>query len=621
MVQSVSSTIRKFLAMPVPLKVIIQGLAILGLAAAILFTGPITQIFVIIGIALFFFTTELLPVDMTAMLVMLLVIISGLVTPTEGFSGFSSTATITVLCMFILSSGVEKTGLINKMGRALFKFAGKSQIRQLLIIALVIGPISGFLNNTAAVAIFLPMIVALAIQAKTPATKLLIPLSFISMLGGTLTLIGTSTNILASSMLPQYELNPLGMFEFSHIGLIVLFVGVFYFLTIGRFILPSRKNEVQEEGFLPSHFLATLRIRKTSKMVGRTIKELKFGTKYNLEVLKLVRGGKSHVKNLTKMKLQHNDLLVLAGDEQRIIDFDRKTHEDLAAVDNPERRVGRGKIIKVVIKSTFFHQKLLSEINFWSRYSVSLIGIHRKELEPGHISNLELKHGEVLLVKTSETSLKRLRKSNDFLVLEEIEGEYRESKTPIAVGIVAWVILLAALNILPISVAALFGVLAMFVTRCLRPEEVYDAVNWDIIFLLAGVIPLGLALQNSGGADLIAQLIVDSAGFLSPMLVLMSFYLITTVMTEIISNNAAVVLLIPIGISVADKLELNPMAFVLAVMFAASTSFLTPVGYQTNTMVYGTGNYKFSDFIKVGAPLNLILLFVTTYLIVHFFGL
>jgi di/tricarboxylate transporter len=588
---------------------------------SLFFVGDMVRVFMIIGMALYLFTTELLPVDMTALLIMLMLILTGLVSPDEGFSGFSNAATLTVLSMFILSAGVERTGLIKKLGGYLFKFAGSSMTRQILVIALFIGPISGFLNNTATVAIFLPMVVSLGLQAKTPITKLLIPLSFISMLGGTLTVIGTSTNVLASSLLTQYDMRPLGMFEFTQIGVIVLIIGVVYFLTIGRFLLPTRENEATEEDFLPDQFLATIRIDHGSRFIGKSVKQLDFETKFNLRVLKIVREEKAFIKALETQPIQENDLLVVSGDTQRIMDFDRRKKETVVAFDHPERRRTRGRIVKIIMKSNFFHQKTISEIKFWRRYNIALLGIHREELHPGHISNLKLQHGEVLLVKVSQTNLKRLRKSRDFMILEEVEGEYREDKSVHALVIIGGVVALAALNILPIAVSAMLGVLVMFLTKILRPFEVYDSVTWDVIFLLAGVIPLGIAMQKSGAADLIANTIVAYSGFMTPLVLLMVFYGLTTVLTEIISNNAAVVLLIPIGISVADKLDLNPIAFVLAVMFAASTSFLTPVGYQTNTMIYGSANYKFSDFIKVGGPLNLILLFVTSYLIYHFFGL
>jgi di/tricarboxylate transporter len=604
------------------LRLVLEVAMVLAALFAIFLAGDVTSVFIIITVALYFFTTEALPVDMTALLVMLLVILSGIVTTQEGFSGFSSPATIAVLCMFILSAGVEKTGVINKLGGMISKYAKNSYSKQISFIAVLIAPVSGFLNNTAAVAIFLPMIVQMSAKLRTAATKLLIPLSFLAMMGGTLTLIGTSTNILASETLAQSGFEPLGMFEFTHIGVVVLLIGIVYFLTIGRFLLPSRGAEAQKDKLLPDHFLSSVKINKGSRLIGKTVKSLHFESKFGLKVLKLVRGRTSYVKGLSDREFAEGDVLIVSGDEQSVINFDGAKKGTLVPLDSFDRRMPNGKIVKVMIKSAnFLHRKTLGSVNFWKRYSVSVIGIHREDVDPGHVSNMTLKNGEVLLVRTSGVNLKKLRKSKDFMVLEEVEDAYDESKTLVAVGIVGVVVVLAALNILPIAVAALVGVLLMFVTKCLNPDEVYDAVNWDVIFLLAGVIPLGLALQNSGGADIIADAVVKSSEFLSPLLLLMVFYLITTLLTEIISNNAAVVLLIPIGLSVADKLELNPTAFVLAVMFAASTSFLTPVGYQTNTMIYGAGNYKFSDFIKVGAPLNLILLVVTTLLISHFFGL
>ena len=612
----------KTLAQKITFRLILEILMVFSAIAAIFLAEDITSVFIIIVVALYFFTTEALPVDMTALLVMLLVILSGIITPQQGFSGFSSPATIAVLCMFILSAGVERTGVISKLGHLVSKYAGRSYFKQLLFIAIIIAPMSGFLNNTAAVAIFLPMIMHMAVQTRTPATKLLIPLSFLAMMGGTLTLIGTSTNILASETLAQSGYDPLGMFQFSHIGAIILVIGVIYFLTIGQFLLPTRSTEVQDEKILPNQFLSSVKIEKGSRLIGKTVKNLHFESKFGLKVLKLIRGNSSHVKDLVKMEIAEEDVLIVSGEEKKIIDFDGEKKGMLVSIDTFRNRLNGGKIVKVMVKSmNFLHKKTLSSVDFWGRYLVSVVGIHRENIESGHISSMTLKNGEVLLVKTSRTNLKRLQKSKDFMVLEEVEGEYDEAKTFLAMGIVALVVTLAALNLLPIAVSALIGVLLMFVTKCLRPEEVYDAVNWDIIFLLAGVIPLGLALQYSGGADLIADLVVKSSGFLTPLLLLMVFYLITTLLTEIVSNNAAVILLIPIGLSVADKLDLNPIAFVLAVMFAASTSFLTPVGYQTNTMVYGAGNYKFSDFIKVGAPLNLIFLVVTTFLIYYFFGI
>lgn len=588
--------------------------------------SPIVKVATVIVWALYLFTTEKFPVDITAMLIMIVLIVSGLVSPEQGVSGFSNTATITVLCMFILSAGVEKTGIIQKIGNLVFGFVGDSEILQLLMISIIIVPLSGFVNNTAAVAIFLPMILNLSEKSNTPATKLLIPLSFISMLGGTLTLLGTSTNILASSILEESNLAGFSMFEFIHIGTIISIAGILYFALIGRFLLPARKNTETKEEKIASQFLAELEIQKGSKFIGKTLKEVKFEEKFDVEVVKIIRGKKSFVRNMRQEELEEEDVLVIYGDEQRIIDLDERSGEKiLLNFDSSLRRIttGTAKIVKVLIKGTHFIQnKTFEQIGFRNRYSASVIGMHREvsEITTQRIADLKLKSGEVFLVKVAQSNLVNLQQSNELMLLEEVEQEYDPKKMGIALAIMASVVLLAAFDVLPIMVSALLGVFFMFLTRCLNPDEIYRSVAWDVIFLLAGVIPLGIAIQESGAATWVANSIASASSFFSPLVILGLFYLTTTILTQILSNNAAVVLLMPIAISVAQSVDgLGIKALSLAVMFAASTCFLSPVGYQTNTMVYGAGNYKFSDFLKVGAPLNLILLFLTTFLIYYFF--
>lgn len=589
-------------------------------------TNPLIKVGTVILWALYLFTTEKFPVDITAMLIMIVLIVSKLITPEQGVSGFSNPATITVLCMFILSAGIEKTGIIQKIGNTVFGIVGKSEVLQLLMLAIIIVPLSGFVNNTAAVAIFLPMILNLSKKSNTPATKLLIPLSFISMLGGTLTLLGTSTNILASSILEKNNLAGFSMFEFVHIGAIISIVGVLYFLFIGRFLLPSRKNSETKEEKLASIFLAELQIKKGSKFIGKTLNETKFSETFDIEIIKIIRGKQSFVSNMQNQNLEEEDILVIYGDEQRIIELDKRENEKLLLnFDSKLRRIttGTAKIVKVLVKGTHrIKNKTFEQIGFRRRYFASVIGMHRKnsEINTQRIADMKLKSGEVFLVKVAQSNLSILEQSNDLMLLEEIKHEYDPRKMGMAILIMTMVVLLPAFNLLPIMVSALIGVFFMFITKCLKADEIYRSVAWDVIFLLAGVIPLGIAIQESGAATWVATSIAGMSSFLSPLIILGLFYFVTTILTQILSNNAAVVLLMPIAISVAQNIEgLGVKTLALAVMFAASTCFLSPVGYQTNTMVYGAGNYKFSDFLKVGAPLNLILLFVTTFLIYYFF--
>ncbi len=591
-------------------------------------TVEIFLVFLVILFALFLFVTEKLPVDMTAFLILITLMLLGLMYPdsfptvSEGLSGLSNQATITVLAMFILSAGVQRTGIINRLGRQVFSFVGNSEVRQLLAIALIVAPISGFVNNTAAVAILLPMVLELSRRSGTAATKLLIPLSFFGMLGGTLTLIGTSTNILASSILRDSDTpRDIGMFEFTQVGVIVLFVGVAYFLLIGRYLLPERTN--MENGKKESTlFLTEIVFEKGSEFIGKTLAKSKFAEKNDVLVLKLIRDNTSFIKTAEEKEIEEGDILVLRATEQRVIELTKQgTIKLLPNFDEAARKrpAGTGKIIKVMLRGfTAFHDRSLDEINFWKRFTASVVGLNIPQIKAQRLGAMRLKVGQILLIQASIASLRKIRESRDFVLLETLEDEFNPEKMWISLTIVAGVIFCSAVMGVPIVISALVGVVAMVLTRCLTTEEMYGAINWEIIFLLAGVIPLGIAMQKSGAAEAIASALYDFSVGDQGIFILLLLYLVTTLLTEVISNNAAVVLLAPIAISVADAMNVDPLPLVLAVMFAASTSFLTPVGYQTNTMVYGSGNYRFFDFIKVGALLNLILLFLTPFLINYF---
>ena len=608
---------------------IIKTLGIVFLTIITLFIllhgNDILKVFFITIGALYLFTTEKLPVDLTALSIMVVLMITKLVTPSEGVSGFSSSATITVMAMFVLSAGIQRTGLIDKISRFAFRFAGSSESRQILIIALIVGPISGFINNTAAVAIMLPMVLEMTKRAKTSATKVLIPLSFISMAGGTLTLIGTSTNILASDILLQTGKTEISMFEFFHLGLIILAIVLIYFFIVKKWLLPERKNLETEKDEIESDFLAEILVEKNSYLIGKTLKESRFLEKNDLKLVKIIKEGNSFKKDALDKIIEENDIIAFLTDQKRIIDLDKNEKDGIKLLldfDESKRRLPMGQIVKLLLRTgNTFHDKSLSQIKFWKKFNAAVVGIHREDFAEKRLSSTKLKTGEILLVKASKTTLNELRKSNDFVIVETLEQEFNREKMWIALAITIGVITTAALGIFSIMTSALAGIILMILTKCLDGDDLYQSVSWEVIFLLAGVIPLGIAMQKSGAADLVADFLVKAGGLCSPIILLIIFYVITTFLTEIISNNASVVLIVPIAISVAEKLSFDPKVFVLTVMFAASTSFLTPIGYQTNTMVYGAGNYKFSDFLKIGAPLNIILAILTPILIVYFWGI
>ena len=595
-------------------------------------TVEIAIVFTIIAAALYLFASEKLPLDITAILILITLIAIPLLfhsqwlldrgvdlqaafpTVREGLSGLSSTATVTVLAMFILSSGIQRSGLIHVLGQRLFPMVGKSELRMILIIAALVGLISGFINNTAAVAVAIPLILDMARRLKMQASRLLMPVSFFGMLGGTLTLIGTSTNILASAILADHEDfgRQIGMFEFTHLGLIVLGVGLIYFVTIGRWLMP--KKDLIRLGGDEDRFIIELGVPAGSPLVDQTLEEQRFAVKTSVRVLKLVRGETVHIKRAEEIRLRPDDIIQVHAELRQVMDLIKSDKVEVLSVSGESSRVrGDGKLVRVLLReSQFFAGKEVRSAKFWDRYQARLIGLEKEALEERRIADEPLEVGGIALLEISRTALARLRDNQDLVILEESQDDFNRRRMWTAGGIMAAVVLGATLTPLPIVATALMGVVAMVATGCIDREGMYTGVSWPVIFLLAGVIPLGIAMTKSGAADLLAGLLAGQAGGWHPILVLMALYLVTTLLTELVSNNASVVILVPVAISLGHILQIDIFALVLAVMFAASTSFLSPIGYQTNTMIFGTGLYRFTDFAKVGAPLNLLLMVVTS---------
>ncbi|MFB6164022.1 MAG: SLC13 family permease [Haloarculaceae archaeon] len=615
-------------------------------------------VFAIILAALVLFATEPYPIDITAIGVMVTLL---LVQPlssiavalgllgrpvyvlTEpgapisqavdvGISGFASSATITVLAMFVLSYGVQRTGVIQLVGAKIASVTRESELRQLGATVGFVGPISGFINNTAAVAILLPMVTDLAAEGKTSPSKLLMPLSFASMFGGMLTLIGTSTNILASSVAGRLGVPgaPFTMFEFTKLGALITIVGSLYLLTVGRWLIPERIKPEEDltEEFEMGEYLTEVVVREDSPAIGDTVQETLANTDFDVDVIQLIRGDEIFLEPLGPKTIRAGDVFAIRTDRDTLIALSDVEGFDLLpeAVDEGvlEEASERQNLVEVVIApGAYLVGETLASSTFRQRFDATVLALRRGgELFRTRMDRIRLRVGDTLLVQATPESLDRLSQNRDFIVAQEIERpDYRESKIPIALGIVAAVVLAAAFTPVPIVTAALAGSLGMVLTGCLKPPEVYDAVQWDVVFLLAGVIPLGIAMEQTGGADLIAALVVAAASVLPTIAVLGLLYVVTALLTNVISNNASVVLMIPVAIEVSQSLHASAFAFVLGVTFAASTAFMTPVGYQTNLFVYGPGGYRFTDYVRVGTPLQALLAVVTTLGIATFWGL
>jgi len=586
----------------------------------------------VIVLTLILFISEWLPVDITALTIMVLLIMLGLVTPEEGISGFSSSATITVMAMFILSAGIARTGAIQIVSELLVKWGGKTSSQQILALGVIAGPISGVINNTAVLAVFLPIVEDLCRQQRISPSKLLIPLSYASILGGMITVIGTSTNILASGLSDKLGYGTFSLFQFTKLGLITFTIGLTYLVLIAPRLLPNKKaagSDTQEYGL--QDYVSEIVIPPGSSLVGQTLRSTQIQRKFDMDVLEIIRNETRFAQPLADKILQPGDILIVRGKRECLLNIKAERGIDIL----PDVQFGKKPIEEdltsgedtiaevLILSNSDLAGSTLKDFRFRQRYNLTVLAIRRgQEFVRERLGKVPLRFGDLLLVQGPKQSFVGLQNSRDLLVFEQRDMEsLRREKAGIAVAIGVGVVLVAAFNLLPILVSALAGVVLMVVTGCLKPGEVYSAVRWDIIFLLAGLIPLGIAMENSGTTKWLADNLVSLGSSFSPYWMLTFFFLITALLTEVLSNNASVVLLLPISVQVAQTLDLNPFAFMFAVTFAASNSFMTPIGYQTNTMVYSAGGYRFLDFFRVGAPLSLLMTVVIPPLIILLYGL
>jgi di/tricarboxylate transporter len=588
----------------------------------------------VVVLALVCFVGEWFSADITALAVMVALMALGLVTPEEGIAGFGNSATITVMAMFILSAGIARTGAIQSLSDLLLKWGGKHSTQQILAMGMIAGPITALINNTAVVAVFLPIVEDWCRKQGISTTKLLMPLSFMTILGGMLTVIGTSTNVLASGLSEKLGYGAFSLFEFTSLGLITFTVGALYLALAAPRLLPERK--VPSRGAVDldyglKDYVSEIIVTPGASLIGQTLRESQLQRKFDVDVLELIRNDSHFPQPLADKVLQAGDILIVRGrrdcllkikDERGVDILPDVQFKQLSWEENlSSGEEGIGEVL--ILANSNLIGSTLKDMRFRQRYNLTVLAIRRgQELIQERLGKVALRFGDMLLVQGPKESFLGVQTSRELLTLGQQDWEtLRRDKAGIAVAIGSGVILAAALNWLPILVAALVGVVLMVFTGCLKPGELYGAVRWDVIFLLAGLIPLGTAMEKSGTTEWLAHHLVALGGNLSGYWLLTFFFVITSVITEMLSNNASVVLLLPIAAEVARSLEFNPFAFMLVVTFAASNSFMTPIGYQTNTMVYGPGGYKFLDFARLGVPLNLLMALITPPLVIFLYGL
>lgn len=566
----------------------------------------------IVAGAVVLFVTEKVRVDVTALCILGALLVTGLIAPEQALYGFASPATATVAAMFVLSAGLVRTGFVEWLARRLDRLAGRTQTQLIIVLCLAVAALSAFVVNTATVAILIPVAISLGKTRKLPASKVLIPLSFASQFGGVCTLIGTSTNILVNTIAVDNGIEGFGLFEFARLGVIMVAIGVIYLVIVGRWLLPKRSGEEQNiDRYRLSDYLAEFKVKPGSALIDRNWREVARKEGRGVDLIKIIRDDGANWR-AASTKIGEGDILLLYGNADRLLGLkDELCLEARAdeAIKDREMSSDDVRLVEALVPPrSRLEGSTLRSLDFARRYRCIALALQRRgSILRDRLADIRLEAGDTLLIQCESAEVQRMMRSRDLVVTNELtELHLRRDKVLIALGMVVLFVALAALGVVPILTAAIIGAVGMVLGKCITIEEAYAAIDWKVVFLLGGILPLGLALAESGTAETVAETIMGPLVAFGPVVVLAALYITTAVLTESMSNNAAAVLLAPIALSLASLLSVDPRPFLIAITFAASTSFATPIGYQTNTMVYAPGGYRFFDFARIGIPLNLI---------------
>lgn len=569
------------------------------------------------------FLFERFPPEVTASVGAAAFVVLGLVQPSDALAVFSNPAPLTIAAMFVLTGALVRTGVLERVAGAILDYSGDSPTVAIITLMLCIIAIGGFINNTPLVLILIPIAIRIANKFDIASTRLLIPVSYVTILAGTCTLIGTSTNLLVDGVAREHGLEAFSIFEITPVGIVTALSGLLLLGLFGRFLLPDRRDENADLQNGEVEFLSEITVLDEGVFTEEPIGDIGALKLPGLRLLGVNRGGEVLREDLEEITLKKGDRLIVAA----------TTSELLTLAERKSLRVGLARTVAtpsdpIVVEAVVAPQKAsigrrIADLALGSRFGVRVLGVHRHQHIPG--KNLEstlLRPADRLLLEGPASGLDTMSQQGFLVSVTRTAGRaFRRAKAPIALLALAGVVILAAFNVMDIAILAMLAVVAILVLRCIDSDEAWGAIDGGILVLIFSMLIIGTGLQRTGAVDLIVAGMSPLLTGLSPLALLIVVYLLTSTLTELITNNAVAVVMTPIVLGIASQMGIDPRPLVVAVMFGASASFATPIGYQTNTLVYGAGNYRFSDFMKVGIPMNIIVGIATCFAIYFYYDM
>jgi di/tricarboxylate transporter len=571
--------------------------------------------------ALISFAWERVPSEVTALGVLLALVFTGMLPADQAFAGFGSDTVITILGLLILTAALERTGVVELAGAGILRRAGSNPTRLLWVVLIATSTVSAFISNTAATAFFLPVVFGIAKKTKVSATKLLMPMAFASILSSSVTLVSTSTNLVVSGMMAQKGLEPMGVFELAPVGIPIAIVGLIYVFFVRRFI-PDREGGdlAQEFGIRP--YLSRLVLLPDSPFVDKGLRELDLPRQHGLRILKIIRKNSAELAPRADTRLQKGDILIVEASHEDIVKVKAtrgiEIAADLKAGVNDISSADLGLAEGAILPGSHLIGRTIEGYALHTHYGVQILGLNHHSVAQRDLSRYRLRLGDVVLLQGEPSNLARLERENVLRILGPVEtlekALPRHKHATIAIGIFVLALGLASVKLVSLPVAIMLGAFLVFVTRCITPEEAYDRVEWKAILLIGSMLSLGVAMEHTGAATLVAGKLTTWLSGTGPYGLLTLFFVLTVLLTQPMSNQAAAIVILPIAMQTATKMGLNPRTFAMMIAVAASCSYLTPLE-PSCMMVYGPGRYRFIDFLKVGGPLTILIYLIAILLV------